>query len=108
MSTVNLNKGCQPQLEIALNKGSFHQQVAVATSCESGPLLVHHATTLLPVSIDTTYGVCTQLPPFSKSLPRCLGSGPPPLPVSTYMAKVFWAGAVPLPEPGEIALALVG
>ena len=108
-STINLSKGCTPQLFVELNRGSFHQAIPVATACEAGPpLTVHHGTTMFPVSVGTTYNICSQSPPYSVTLPRCLGSDPPPLPVGTYMAKAFWAGTVPLPAPKEVALTLVG
>jgi hypothetical protein len=108
-STIKLSKGCTPQLFVELNRGSFHQAVPVATACEAGPpLTVRQGTTMFTVSVDTTYNICSQSPPYSVTLPRCLGSDPPPLPVGTYMAKAFWAGTVPLPAPKEVALTLVG
>jgi hypothetical protein len=108
-STINVSKGCEPQLAVQLNKGGFHQTIPFPAVCETGqPLLIHHGTTMLPVSVDTTYNICSQSPPYSVTLPRCLGTDPPPLPAGTYMAKAFWAGTVPLPAPKEVALTLVG
>jgi hypothetical protein len=107
--TIKLSVGCQSQLAVQLNRGSFHQAIPVATACETGrPLLIHHGTTMLPVNGNTTYNICSQSPPYSVTLPRCVASGPPPLPVGTYMVKVIWDGAVSLPAPKEVALTLVG
>ncbi|MGO9343410.1 MAG: hypothetical protein ACLP6E_12980 [Acidimicrobiales bacterium] len=106
--TFNLNKGCQPQLAVALNRGKFHQQIAFSTVCDGAPLLIDHGTTHLPVIVNTTYDQCTQSGPGTPLLPKCLADGGiPPLPPGTYMAKVVWSGQVPLPTPNEVALTLV-
>jgi hypothetical protein len=107
--TINLSEGCLPELAVQLDRGSFHQALPFSTAiCAGGPLLVHHGTTKLPVNVDTTYNICSQSPPYSVTLPKCVGSNPPPLPVGTYMVKAVWDEKVPLPTAKGVALTLVG
>jgi hypothetical protein len=99
--------GCQPSLFVELYRGSYSQQIYVPNPCDQGPLLVKHGTTKLPVTVMTTYGVCSPSGPSSANMPRCLASGrPPPLPPGRYLAKSGWTGSVPLPEPKAVALTL--
>ena len=106
-ATFNLNKGCKPQLAVGLNRGTFHQQISFPEMCSTAPLLIDHGTTRLPISVDTTYGQCSQSGPFTPAFPKCLANGAPPLPTGVYMAKVEWDEPVALPTPNEVALTLV-
>jgi Protein of unknown function (DUF4232) len=99
--------GCQPSLLVELYRGTFSQQVYVSNPCDQGPLLVKHGTIRLPVTVMTTYGICSPSGPSSTNMPPCLASGrPPPLPPGRYLAKAGWTGSVPLPEPKAVALTL--
>jgi hypothetical protein len=71
--------------------------------------VIVHGTTRLPVTVGTSYGVCTQSGPATSGLPMCLGSDEiPPIPSGTYLVKLLWDGPKSVPSPTEVALTLTG
>ena len=104
---LNLTRGCAPQLAVGLDKGSFHQEIAFPSDCRAIPVIVKHGETDMAFVVSTTYNACTQAGPVTKTLPRCLSSGPPPLPPGTYTAKAIWGGVVVLPTPKPVSLTVL-
>ncbi len=101
---INLTTSCRPDYVVVLTSSTYTPQVAWATVCSGRPFIVAPGTNRLPLHVITTYLGCRQGGPPSTE-PRCLSSGPPPLPAGDYDAVLVGDGLA-LPKPQPIAVTL--
>jgi hypothetical protein len=104
-AAINLTKTCLPSFVVALTNSKYRPQVAFTTACSGQPLVIASGTTRLPVKVITTYLGCHQSGPPSIE-PKCLSSGPPPLPAGSYDAVMVGSGDLALPEPQPVPVIL--
>jgi hypothetical protein len=116
--TVNIPQadfpqGCNtPFLQVILQKGPLIVAPANAgTSCVGGPpFVIKPGAHRFPITVAASYDVCSQSPPFSINLPKCLPPARmPALPVGTYKVTLVWLRSTmkPLPDPRPIYLTVV-
>lgn len=99
---VNLTKGCRPGYEVVLTNSRYVPQVAWPQDCLARSFLIVPGTNRLSLQVLTSYLGCRQAGPPTTE-PKCLSSGPSPLPAGNYDA-VLVGGGLPLPEPQPVAV----
>jgi hypothetical protein len=110
---IGVARGCSPSEEygVALANGSYRQQRFVATDACGVPetLLIRPGTTSLPVTVATTYSVCSQSGSSqsgSQRVPACLPrGGMPSLPPGRYRATLEGT-RIALPAPAPVVVTL--
>lgn len=107
-SAINLSHGCRPMYTVVLANSHYAPVIAWPTDCAAGSFVIPTGTTRLPVTVYTSYSICSQSGSATSSSPPCLGGGEmPPLPPGTYQARVDWSGSVSLPPASPVTVSLV-
>lgn len=109
---IEVARGCSPSDEygVVLANASYRQQRFVATdACGlAKTLLIRPGTTRLPVTVLTTYSVCSQSgsqQSDSQRVPACLPRGMPSLPPGRYRT-VLEGTQIALPAPAPVVVTL--
>jgi hypothetical protein len=101
-------KACPGQwLMVGLENGRISYDSAVPTDACLPSIRLQPGMTSFPVTVITTYGGCAMTAPFTPTLPRCLTTGPPPLPPGRYQTTVITSGLpvqVSTPAPVDVTL----
>lgn len=101
---INLTHGCRPDFVVVLTSSSYTPQVAWTTGCSGLAFIIEPGTNRFPLQVMTTYLECRQRGPVTTE-PKCLTSGPPPLPAGNYDAVLVGDGlALPKPQPISVIL----
>jgi len=99
---------CRPKYGVVLTNHRIPPEIAFTSDCSRHPFIIKPGVNRLAITVDTTYGSCSEVASQATRLsPACLpGRQPmPSLPLGRYEAVLVGDG-LPLPAPAPVPVTL--